>query len=79
MPKNWGVDPFGPFWAPQAAILDFAGGAALQAVSEGPLRRKAGIFIGLIWILVSSQFLGLVLLDILFQWSLNTGLDVKKN
>jgi len=28
-----------PFWGPLAAILDFAGGAALQAVSERPLRR----------------------------------------
>ena len=27
------------FWGPLAAILDFAGGAALQAVSERPLRR----------------------------------------
>ena len=26
-------------WGPLAAILDFAGGAALQAVSERPLRR----------------------------------------
>ena len=32
-----------PFWGPLAAILDFAGGAALQAVSERPLRRQAGI------------------------------------
>ena len=28
-----------PFWGPLAAILDFAGGAALQAVSERPLCR----------------------------------------
>ena len=28
-----------PFWGLLAAILDFAGGAALQAVSERPLRR----------------------------------------
>ena len=28
-----------PFWGPLAAILDFAGGAALQVVSERPLRR----------------------------------------
>ena len=28
-----------PFWGPLAAILDFAVGAALQAVSERPLRR----------------------------------------
>ena len=28
-----------PFWDPLAAILDFAGGAALQVVSECPLRR----------------------------------------
>ena len=31
--------PRRPFWGPLAAILDFAGGAALQVVSEGPLRR----------------------------------------
>ena len=31
--------PRPPFWGPLAAILDFAGGAALQAVSERPLRR----------------------------------------
>ena len=31
--------PHQPFWDPLAAILDFAGGAALQAVSECPLRR----------------------------------------
>ena len=34
---------FMPFWGPMAAILDFAGGAALQAVSKRPLRREAGI------------------------------------
>ena len=28
-----------PFWRPLGAILDFADGAALQAVSERPLRR----------------------------------------
>ena len=28
-----------PFWGPLADILDFAGGASLQAVSERPLRR----------------------------------------
>ena len=27
-----------PFWGPLAAILDFAGSAALQAVSECPWR-----------------------------------------
>ena len=31
--------PRPPFWGPLAAILDFAGGAALQAVSERPLCR----------------------------------------
>ena len=31
--QNW------PFWGPLAAILDFAGGAVLQAVSECPRRR----------------------------------------
>ena len=31
--------PHQPFWGPLAAILDFAGGAALQALSECPLRR----------------------------------------
>ena len=31
--------PHWPFWGPLAAILDFAGGAALQAVGERPLRR----------------------------------------
>ena len=36
--------PRPPFWGPLAAILDFAGGAAMQAVSERPLRREAGIF-----------------------------------
>ena len=35
MPKNLGVDTV----AILEAILDFAGGAALQAVSEHPLRR----------------------------------------
>ena len=35
--------PHRPFLGPLAAILDFAGGAALQAVSERPLRRYAGI------------------------------------
>ena len=35
--------PRPPFWGPRAAISDFAGGAALQAVSERPLRRYAGI------------------------------------
>ena len=30
--------PRRPFWGPLVAILDFAGGAALQAVSERPLR-----------------------------------------
>ena len=50
VPKNLGVRGRHlsrlrrPFWAPLAAILDFAGGAALQAVSECPLRRQAGIF-----------------------------------
>ena len=31
--------PRQPFWGPLVSILDFAGGAALQAVSECPLRR----------------------------------------
>ena len=31
--------PFRPFWGPLVAILDFAGGAAVQAVSKCPLRR----------------------------------------
>ena len=35
--------PRRPFWGPLAAILDFAGGAALQAVSACPLHRQAGI------------------------------------
>ena len=48
MPKNQGVDTFPDPVRQPFLILDFAGGAALQAVSEGPLRRKAGIFIGLI-------------------------------
>ena len=42
-PKTWGErhlsSPRLPFRGPPAAILDFAGGAALQAVSERPLRR----------------------------------------
>ena len=38
-PKNLEVDPVAYFWPPLAAILDFAGGAALQAVSECPLCR----------------------------------------
>ena len=33
------VRPRRPFWGPLAAILDFAGVAALQEVSECPLRR----------------------------------------
>ena len=37
--------PRQPFWGPLADILDFAGGAALQAVSECPRRRQAGIFL----------------------------------
>ena len=40
--KHWGNHlsrPRQPFWGPLAAILDFAGGAALQAVSECPQRR----------------------------------------
>ena len=35
--------PWRPFWGPLAAILNFAGGAALQAVTECPRRRYAGI------------------------------------
>ena len=35
--------PRRPFWGPLVSSLDFAGGAALQAVSECPLRRSAGI------------------------------------
>ena len=31
--------PLQQFWAPLDAILDFAGGVALQVVSECPLRR----------------------------------------
>ena len=31
--------PRRPMWDPLAAILDFAGGAALQVVRECPLRR----------------------------------------
>ena len=31
--------PRPPFWGPLVTILDFSGGAALQAVSERPLRR----------------------------------------
>ena len=41
-PKTYGWTPprpHCPFWEPLAAILDFAGGAALQAVSECPRRR----------------------------------------
>ena len=39
-PKNLGVDrPLRSFWGPLLAILDFAGGAALQVLSECPLRR----------------------------------------
>ena len=38
VPKNPEVDTF-----PDQVILDFAGGAALQAVSECPQRRKDGI------------------------------------
>ena len=40
--KNLGLDTFpdpSAILGPLAAILDFAGGAALQAVSERPLRR----------------------------------------
>ena len=32
-----------PFWGPLAAILDFAGGAALQAVSDYTQHREADI------------------------------------
>ena len=43
MANNLGLDPFqdhiGHFGAPMTAILDFTGGAALQAVSECPRRR----------------------------------------
>ena len=35
--------PRQPFWGPLAAILDFVGGAVLQAVSECPRHCKAGI------------------------------------
>ena len=35
--------PRRPFWGPLAAILEFAGGAALQALSECPRFRLAGI------------------------------------
>ena len=35
--------PRRPFWGPLAAILDFAGSAALQAVSGCPWRRYAYI------------------------------------
>ena len=31
--------PRRPFWGPLAAILNFVGGAVLQAVSKCPLRR----------------------------------------
>ena len=34
-----------PFWGPLVAILDFAGGAALQVVSECPRRRWPGIHV----------------------------------
>ena len=37
--------PSWTFCGPLAAIFDFAGGAALQAVSECPRRRQAGIFL----------------------------------
>ena len=36
--KDLGFNPF-PFWVPLVAIFVFAGGAALQAVSECPRRR----------------------------------------
>ena len=43
MPKKLGVDtfpdPVGHFGGPQAVILDFAGGAVLQAVSDCPQPR----------------------------------------
>ena len=35
--------PRRPFSGPLAAILDLTGGVALQAVSECPRRRSAGI------------------------------------
>ena len=34
--------PRRPFWGPLAAILDFTGGAALQAVSECPGAARLG-------------------------------------
>ena len=43
MPKNLSR-PRQPFWGPLPAILDLAGGVAVQAVSEYPRRRKAGIY-----------------------------------
>ena len=43
-PKGWHLlRPLGPFRAPLAAILDFAGGAVFQAVSQCPRCRWAGI------------------------------------
>ena len=43
VPKNLGLDPISrpcrQFWGPLAAILDIAGGAVLQAVSQCPRRR----------------------------------------
>jgi len=50
MPKYLSRPPL-PFRGPLAAILDLAGGVALQAVRERPLRRLAGI-------LGSLHFLG---------------------
>ena len=35
--------PCRPFWGPLAAILDFSGSAALQAVSECPLQTLSQI------------------------------------
>ena len=45
-PKSKGLTPFqtpSAIFGPLAFILDFAGGAAVRAVSECPLRRQVGI------------------------------------
>ena len=45
VPKNH--RPHQPFWGPLAAIFDFAGGVALQAVSEWPRRTRLVFFLNM--------------------------------
>ena len=45
MTRMGAKNPAKTFWGPQAAVLDLAGGAALQAVSKRPRHPRAGILI----------------------------------